>query len=122
MSDETKLLPCPFCGSSAIDYEYGENHRWMLVQCADCRATLQLGKADRSRIPTDSINTQGAIAAWNRRAFPDIDDATVEEMLVAYQRDMHRQMDGKSTLVNRLSCMRAAIAVLRKKPTQETTP
>lgn len=54
----------------------------------------------------------------NRRAFPDIDDATVEEMRVAYEGSQSRQ----DNIMASADGIRAAIAVLRRKLTQETTP
>jgi hypothetical protein len=50
MTDKPKLLPCPFCGSTAIA------SGWTRVQCYGCGAWIENSEADYL-----------AHAAWNRR-------------------------------------------------------
>lgn len=74
MSDETKLLPCPFCGGIASYYASRENvfsARWTghVVHCLECQARVQTvgGKDD-------------AFTYWNRRAAPSQGDALRESL------------------------------------------
>ena len=59
-----KLLPCPFCGSSAISVERGLDV-WPVAMCDDCGA---LG-------PCIELDREKANALWNARsvtsALPD---------------------------------------------------
>ena len=57
---ETKLKPCPFCGSEKLHYSkptaYGTPAHWLSsVSCTECGAEVT-GRDDK------------AIEAWNRRA------------------------------------------------------
>lgn len=70
MSD-TKLKPCPFCGSTHIEVEQEPERCWR-VRCIHCWALSQ----------TDT-NEADAIAAWNRRSpAPAEDGEGVREALV----------------------------------------
>lgn len=62
MTDETKLLPCPFCfGEKCVSTEiaYGDDCRcrWLFACCNSCEARGPAAKTEEE-----------AIAAWNRRA------------------------------------------------------
>lgn len=57
MSDEPKLLPCPFCGSEVVGMEkYGKT--FFACTCFECGAKVD------NFYPTP----QKAIEAWNTRA------------------------------------------------------
>lgn len=58
-----KLLPCPFCGRTAL-IEDGRNDRPWVVQCnnPNCHAQPFMDHADTKA---------QAIAAWNQRTRPD---------------------------------------------------
>lgn len=77
MSENTELLPCPFCGSAPVMRrsveEYvadssgpaGEFDAWFTIHCDECG--IEKGEEYRS----------DAIAAWNRRAHtPSIEQAS----------------------------------------------
>ena len=53
-----KLLPCPFCGGSALRLVHAMGEAW--VRCETCRAN--------NGVSTGS--TERAIVAWNTRAKP----------------------------------------------------
>lgn len=57
-----ELKPCPFCGSTEIDYGIctGTLRGFGYVQCEDCGAEISK--------PTKCQNADTAIEAWNRRA------------------------------------------------------
>lgn len=57
MSDETKPLPCPFCGGEAIVDNDVVGFYWL----ANCPACGACG-------PASETSSADAIAAWNRRA------------------------------------------------------
>jgi hypothetical protein len=58
----TDLLPCPFCGSSNLRYEFCGSHGY--IECNECGAQ---GPCDE--LAADPIcDIQAADAAWNRRA------------------------------------------------------
>lgn len=57
MTQESELLPCPFCGSENI-LEFGkQDDDWASVECRNCRAGTHKFE-----------NLQDAISAWNTRA------------------------------------------------------
>ena len=57
MTQESELLPCPFCGSENI-LEFGkQDDDWASVECRNCRAGTHKFE-----------NLQDAVAAWNTRA------------------------------------------------------
>ena len=71
MSDETTLLPCPFCGGEAelVESDYGMFMTGYAVYCKHCctkaGVTGRLGEAYEW---TPIYNNEAeAIAAWNRR-------------------------------------------------------
>lgn len=58
MTEEEKLLPCPFCGIGA---EKRQNIYWTHIRCSNDRCI--------SRGPLDGTNHEtAAVIAWNRRA------------------------------------------------------
>ena len=60
MSEETRPLPCPFCGGAAKETEAPRNPMpvyW--IQCTSCHAVTQ-----------PSLDIDYALAAWNRRWYP----------------------------------------------------
>ena len=58
MSDETTLLPCPFCGGEAR--MLGTKERWFNPACSNAECGCEW---------TDSYATEAeAVAAWNARA------------------------------------------------------
>ena len=60
---ETKLLPCPFCGTPAKFGKHSASDRWY-VECPNdsgCRITPSTYAHD---------SEEGAISAWNTRAKP----------------------------------------------------
>jgi len=69
VSDEVKLLPCPFCGCTnvyAVSPSLG--HSSWRVYCDDCCA-------EGPAVPSYNMDDPEcvAIAAWNRRPQPDSD-------------------------------------------------
>ncbi len=54
--DETKLLPCPFCGSDKVILRPEDNDTWGHIRCLSCNA---LGP------PACELNAINA--AWNGR-------------------------------------------------------
>ena len=60
-----KLKPCPFCGSTEIDFGIGTGtlRGFGYVQCENCGAEI--------REVTKCKNADTAIEAWNRRADDD---------------------------------------------------
>ena len=66
MSDELKLLDCPFCGGKAQIIRFNESWR---IECQSCSA--QMGRmgfsysAIRGNMHFESI--EDCIKAWNRR-------------------------------------------------------
>lgn len=58
MTDETTLLPCPFCGGEAY-YGYGS------IVCYKCSVRTTCNE------PTSVHNSQKLIDAWNRRYTED---------------------------------------------------
>lgn len=54
MSDEQRLLPCPFCGGNQPPYN---GMPW--VRCIECDASISW-----------QISDDAAVAAWNARATP----------------------------------------------------
>lgn len=58
MSDETTLLPCPFCGGEAEPFNpFGETDGTWTVLCGECAASVGFEQTEAE-----------AIAAWNARA------------------------------------------------------
>lgn len=74
MSDETTLLPCPFCGGEAkvmqADHpSYTPHSEGWYVICGKCRATLGYHGTDELYMTYgDFASELGAIEAWNARA------------------------------------------------------
>lgn len=64
MSDETTLLPCPFCGGEADEYEgdYGNG-----IYCMMCGAMVG-EPIHLEYMTTKRVSIDEAIAAWNVRA------------------------------------------------------
>lgn len=64
MSDETTLLPCPFCGGEADEYEgdYGNG-----ICCMMCGAMVG-EPIHLEYMTTKRVSIDEAIAAWNARA------------------------------------------------------
>ena len=44
MSEQIKLLPCPFCGSSAEIERHGDRTRSTIYTCDSCGCTLETGE------------------------------------------------------------------------------
>jgi len=72
MSENTDVLPCPFCGHIGLDFSEGSTFRWMLADCGKCGAT-----AGETRVRTVGEGTHAqwweeakpvAIGQWNTRA------------------------------------------------------
>ncbi len=61
----TELKPCPFCGSTDIDYGIctGTMRGFGYVQCENCGAEIREVKKCKT--------ADTAIAAWNRRLMDD---------------------------------------------------
>lgn len=72
MSDETILLPCPFCGGEAevIEADYGMYMTGYAVCCRKCCLKLGVtGRLGETYEWSPVFNTEAeAIAAWNTRA------------------------------------------------------
>lgn len=72
MSDETTLLPCPFCGGEAevIEADYGMCMTGYAVYCRKCCLKLGVtGRLGEAYEWSPVFNTEAeAIAAWNTRA------------------------------------------------------
>lgn len=67
MSDKSELLPCPFdCGSSSRPEITTDGYGHWAVFCPNCPASTN-----------ESASKDGAIALWNRRAAPVVDEAMV---------------------------------------------
>ena len=75
---ELKLLPCPFCGGEATvgANEYYDGANTFYTYCTNC-GVQQI---------TTKIRTDEAISAWNRRAEPENEPLTLDEL---------RGMDGE---------------------------
>ena len=72
MSDETTLLPCPFCGGEAevIEADYGMYLTGYAIYCRKCCLKLGVtGRLGEAYEWSPVFNTEAeAIAAWNARA------------------------------------------------------
>lgn len=70
MSDNEKLLPCPFCGGKAhvVRHNTGENFRWYGLNTTD---TSDLYGVECERCPGSVVpmrlNENEAVEAWNNR-------------------------------------------------------
>ena len=60
---ETKLLPCPFCGSKDLERCETGKPSWHWIFCTECHAS---GPYD--------LGWSGAQEAWNRRASDKVDE------------------------------------------------
>lgn len=71
MSDETTLLPCPFCGGEAevIEADYGMYLTGYAIYCRKCCLKLGVtGRLGEAYEWSPVFNTEAeAIAAWNTR-------------------------------------------------------
>lgn len=77
-----KLLPCPFCGGEATlkttrksDGQISYDSSYVL--CLDCRST---GLSFTKYYDVSQHPEQEAIAAWNRRAQPENEPLTLDEL------------------------------------------
>ncbi len=66
MTDDTGLLPCPFCGNHAHVSEGGHKY-YVACDSSDCYCAV--GEAyDRDAMPEHMFyEAEAAIAAWNKR-------------------------------------------------------
>ena len=63
MSDK-KLLPCPFCGGTALLEEFSVRKGFeSCIVCSDCLATMPTISYD-----TQEEATEAVVEDWNRRA------------------------------------------------------
>ena len=101
MTEENKLLPCPFCGASAKPWQ--QNSMIWAVMCSECGAEY-----DASEGLTE------AVAAWNRRV-PDARDARIAELeaaRIAYASEFPVNADGDPDVGNIHANIRALKAEL----------
>lgn len=73
-----KLLPCPFCGGTGLDFREGSTFRWLVYSCKSCG----VGAEVRVQTLGDGTPTQwraqaelDAIAEWNHRVHLSVIDA-----------------------------------------------
>lgn len=75
------LLPCPFCGHVGVTVRDGSTFRWLVAQCDECGA-----QAGEARVQTMGAGTReeweakgviDAIALWNERAAPTINEPRI---------------------------------------------
>jgi len=81
------LLPCPFCGGEAIVVKTESCGRY--IGCWDCGGRTEKFETDYAGSAHDK-----AISAWNRRAEPENNPLTLEEL---------RQMDGEPVWVDTIN-------------------
>ena len=68
---EVTTLPCPFCGSAAVEVREASTYRWCACHCCDCGA---IGSEIRVRdiaptgTPYSERDRAAVVAEWNRRA------------------------------------------------------
>jgi hypothetical protein len=75
MSDEPKLLPCPFCGGDAeIDTRRGYRQLptgvvggGVAIYCTNCSSDMMHCYEDHSGVDRDDLRAD-LVAAWNKRA------------------------------------------------------
>ena len=122
MSDETTLLPCPFCGGEAkiIESDYGMYLTGYAVYCkGECHAKLGVsGRLGEAYEWTPYFDTEAeAIAAWNTRAdYHGYEQAAIEawENIKAWNTRAERTcecvaeyakspIDGKTIVLHRCS-------------------
>lgn len=112
-----KLLPCPWCGCPA-ELTKSEKPNDDIVYSACCKAisckAINYG-VDCHIAPYSCEyfdSQEQAVAAWNRRAKPVIDDAMVEKVTAAYNGEYWGHMDDIERESEK-ALMRKALAVLR---------
>lgn len=57
-------LPCPFCGTTGLDFSDGSTFRWGIASCISCGATC--GET-RREYPDKGEWHSDAVEEWNRR-------------------------------------------------------
>lgn len=67
-----KLLPCPFCGGEATISDGGYSGEKFLVRCRELSCPAASGFIRKTH--------DEAIAAWNRRAQPENEPLTLDEL------------------------------------------
>ena len=81
-ADADSIKPCPFCGSVGLDFREGSTFRWLIAECACCRATCGEVRVQTTGDGNPDLwaqqARQDAIKAWNERAAQPDDDPNGE--------------------------------------------
>lgn len=65
MSNERKLLPCPFCGTKRVLLRNADDTFWF-VECRACQLEFTVKRSVRKGVPQS--NEKEVVETWNRRA------------------------------------------------------
>lgn len=65
--NDTKLKPCPFCGTKSVLLRNADDTFWF-VECRACQLEFTVKRSVRKGVPQS--NEKEVVETWNRRAEP----------------------------------------------------